>query len=64
VSEGKVVESKLFTALSRILPIDGLCKEMESAGLRVLGRHEVTSEFQIQASFAVIPKIYLLEAGR
>lgn len=63
VENGKVVDSKIFTALSRVLPAAVLRKEIEAAGLRVVAQHEVVSEFQIQASFAVVPKIYLLEAS-
>ncbi|MFI6158260.1 daptide-type RiPP biosynthesis methyltransferase [Kitasatospora sp. NPDC051170] len=63
VADGKVVDSKIFTALSRVLPPALLRQELEVAGLKVVAQHEVVSEFQIQASFAIVPKIYLLEAS-
>jgi hypothetical protein len=63
VEDGKVTDSTIFTALSLVLPAARLRKEIEAAGLRVVAQHEVVSEFQIQASFAIIPKIYLIEAA-
>ncbi|WP_067807990.1 daptide-type RiPP biosynthesis methyltransferase [Actinomadura formosensis] len=62
VENGRIADAKIFTALSHILPAARLRAEIEAAGLRVLAQHEVVSEFQIQASFAINPEIYLLEA--
>ncbi|POM24525.1 ubiquinone/menaquinone biosynthesis methyltransferase [Actinomadura rubteroloni] len=63
VEDGAIVDAKIFTALSHVLPAAPLRAEIEAAGMRVLQQHEVISQFQIQASFAITPKIYLLEAG-
>jgi hypothetical protein len=63
VEDGRVIDSKIFTALSGVLPAAPLRAEVEEAGLRVLKQHEVVSQFQIQASFAITPKIYLLEVA-
>lgn len=62
VEKGRILDAKIFTALSHILPAARLRAEIEAAGLRVLAQHEVVSEFQIQASFAINPEVYLLEA--
>ncbi|WP_327404912.1 class I SAM-dependent methyltransferase [Streptomyces sp. NBC_01288] len=63
IEGGRVIDSKIFTALSGVLPAAPLRAEIEEAGLRVLKQHEVVSQFQIQASFAITPKIYLLEVA-
>jgi SAM-dependent methyltransferase len=62
VADGAVTDTKIFTALSHVLPAARIASELEEVGLRVKQLHEVASEFGIQASFAVVPKLYLLEA--
>jgi SAM-dependent methyltransferase len=64
VVDGSVVGAEIYTALTHLVAPSALEREIEAAGLRVLGRHEVTSGYQILKSSARPVTVQLLEVTR
>jgi SAM-dependent methyltransferase len=64
VVDGEIVGAEIYTALTHLVVPSVLEKEIEAAGLKVVGRHEVTSGYQILKSSARPISVKLLEVTR